>query len=103
MQNYYTNGYFPPWQQTAVRLRTMVFPALLAVLPILGFQAFCQTAAPSDSSATVPVKTEEREAMDIGGLVTLDYNSPIDNFKVQTLQIGRIELRAVVNVNQNVK
>lgn len=47
--------------------------------------------------------TEEKEAMEIGGVVTLDYGSPVDNFDDQSLEIGTVELSAVVNVNPRIK
>jgi hypothetical protein len=46
---------------------------------------------------------DEKEALEIGGLVQFDYGSDIKDFKHQSLQIGRVELRAIVNVNPNVK
>jgi len=46
---------------------------------------------------------DEKEALEIGGIVQFDYGSDINDFKHQSLEIGRVELRAVVNVNPNVK
>ena len=66
----------------------------------------CKTGTAADTGAQPKPDSclpEEKEAMQIGGLVAVDYASPLDDFKSQTLSLGRIELRAVVNINANVR
>jgi len=104
------HGIFPYGSQFASMVRRMRAAVLVTGISFIVFSALGQevkSASPDtsdqDSAQAKTPKPEECEAMDIGGLVTLDYGAPINNFKNQALQIGRIELRAVVNVNQNVK
>lgn len=43
---------------------------------------------------------EEREAMELGGIVTLDYTAPVQKIKQQNLEVGTVELSARVNISQ---
>lgn len=44
---------------------------------------------------------EEREAMEIGGVVTTDLYGPAENLKDATFEIGLVELGANVNLSKN--
>jgi hypothetical protein len=69
---------------------------LLIAIPMIVVQ-FCI----SEINASDSTNIEEREAMEVGGVVTVDLYGPADDLKNSTLEIGTVELGANVNLSKN--
>jgi len=55
-----------------------------------------------DSTRDFPEAIDEKEAIELGGVVTVDASTPTSAFKDATMEIGTVELSAIVNVAEEV-
>ncbi len=53
-------------------------------------------------SGGAPCAAAEKPAMELGGFLTADFQSPLDDFSGSTLSIGEVDLGAKVNISEEV-
>jgi hypothetical protein len=80
----------------------LVFHAL-----VFNFSVFSEGSPDTETSQNQPVSTikeepEEKEVMEIGGLVTVDASADLSDIKNTVAEIGAVELSANVNVAEGV-
>ncbi len=68
----------------------------MVLIPVI-FALICVSEVIAADSTNV----EDREAMEIGGVVTTDLYGPAENLKDATFEIGTVELGANVNISRN--
>jgi hypothetical protein len=74
-----------------------IVKAALAAVP-----AFIAPVGAADSAACTTVVEHEKPAMELGGFLTTDFQSPLDRVSGSTLSIGEVDLGAKVNISDEV-
>jgi hypothetical protein len=78
------------------KMHTIVKAALAAV------PAFIAPVGAADSVACTTVVEHEKPAMELGGFLTADFRSALDDFANSTFTVGEVDLGAKVNISEEV-